>query len=109
MAGTHTPNLSIGTPQYNDKTAHYVAFAGLAFLLSWTWTTRRPFVPRGILFALCVAALYGALDEYTQLFVPGRFGDVADWVADALGAVSGVCTFWLLDLLWRRFVKRYWY
>ena len=28
---------------------------------------------------------YAAVDEFTQQFVPGRFADVNDFIADALG------------------------
>ncbi len=29
----------------SDKSLHFMAFFGLGFLLAWTWTTRRPFLP----------------------------------------------------------------
>ena len=31
------------------------------------------------------AALYAALDEYHQVFVPGRWASWRDWVADTCG------------------------
>ena len=71
-AGTHAPRLPTVSTPYGDKFAHYVAYAGLAFLLSWAWTTRRAFFPQGILFAFGVASVYGAIDELTQIPIPGR-------------------------------------
>ncbi len=100
---THVPQLPSGSMAYGDKFAHYIAYAGLAFLLSWAWTTRRPFYPKGILFAFGVAVAYGAVDELTQIPVPGRFGDWYDWIADSIGAMTGICLFWTLDAI-RRFV-----
>ena len=40
--------------------------------------------------AIGLASLYGASDEFHQLFVPGRLCDPADWLTDTLGAALGV-------------------
>ena len=101
-AGTHAPRLPVDLPGGSDKIAHFVAFAGLAFLLSWVWTTRRPLVPLGLIFALGVAVLYAFLDEQTQRLVPGRSCELADWLADVTGALIGISLFWVLDLGYRR-------
>ena len=93
LLGTHLPGPAVPSTPYSDKTLHFVAYAGLAFLLAWAWATRRRFLWGGPVFALLVAALYGGLDEITQTFIPGRFGDVLDWCYDALGAVTGVGAF----------------
>ena len=74
----------------SDKNLHFMAFFGLSFLLAWSWTTRRPFLPAGALFAVLVAVVYGAFDEITQAFIPGRFADVADWYYDAAGTIAGI-------------------
>lgn len=68
-----------------DKVAHFVAYAVLGALLT---RTRLPFA--WMVFAGC---LYGATDEVHQMFVPGRFPSVLDWVADALGTLFGVFVF----------------
>jgi VanZ family protein len=101
-AGTHLPNYAVGPVQYNDKLAHFVAYAGLAFLLCWAWTTRRPLMPLGPVFALVVASLYGIVDELTQLLVPGRSGEFRDWLADTLGATIGIGAFLVIALVSRR-------
>ena len=79
-----------------------MAYAGLAFLLSWAWSTRRPFGWPGALFALCVAAGYGGLDELTQLFIPGRDCDVVDWLYDVVGTLTGIGAFLVVDWCVRR-------
>jgi VanZ family protein len=40
--------------------------------------------------SVLIASLYGASDELHQYFVPGRSAEVADWVADTLGALVAV-------------------
>lgn len=97
LLGTHLPARNVPATPYSDKTLHFVAYAGLAFLLSWTWTTRRRFLWCGPLFALAVAAGYGGLDEFTQTFIPGRYGDVVDWYYDTAGAAMGIVGFWIIE------------
>jgi VanZ family protein len=45
-----------------------------------------------VLSALAATSLFGAADEWHQQFIPGRSQDVADWLADTLGAGIGVLT-----------------
>lgn len=68
-----------------DKVAHFGAFAVLGLLLAhaalaWRLRMRWP---------VLVGLAYAASDELHQYFVPGRYPDAADWVADALGVVAG--------------------
>lgn len=74
-----------------DKAAHFAAFAVGAGLLAlalrwnsaWTW-------PRIVCFSMAAISLFGATDEWHQLYTPKRSGaDVGDWIADTLGAVTG--------------------
>jgi hypothetical protein len=44
--------------------------------------------------AFAAAAAFGALDEGHQLFIPGRYCCLSDWVADALGAGLGALAYW---------------
>ena len=105
VAGTHLPGPAVSQVHYNDKAAHFLAYAGLAFLLSWVWSTRRPSLPKGPVFAFLVAALYGGCDELTQLLVPGRSAELADWSADMLGAAIGIGVFAVLETLSRRITR----
>lgn len=68
-----------------DKVAHFGAFAVLGLLLARAALAWR--IPIGWPMALGIA--YAATDEIHQHFVPGRYPDVADWVADALGVAAG--------------------
>jgi VanZ family protein len=76
-----------------DKAAHFAAFCAgavnLALALRWSrsWPWKKI-----ALFTFAAIALYGAFDEIHQLFTPNRSGaDLFDWIADALGAATGIC------------------
>ena len=77
------PGLSL------DKLAHFAVFGALA--TAWI---RLPALQRrgqrGAWIAFALAAFYGIADECRQSFTPGRSVEVADAVADALGALTAV-------------------
>lgn len=69
----------------SDKVVHFAVYGLLGVLI------RR--LGRGARFALIsvlLASAYGASDEWHQSFVPGRAAELADWVADTLGAAVAV-------------------
>jgi len=72
-----------------DKAVHFVIYTGLAFLsLSGIARLRRASV--GVVLTLaCVLALYGAVDEVSQIPV-GRHADPLDWLADLCGIGAGL-------------------
>ena len=43
-----------------------------------------------IILALAAGAIYAALDEYHQRFVPGRSGEIKDVLIDACGLLLGI-------------------
>nr|WP_249115830.1 VanZ family protein [Azoarcus sp. L1K30] len=75
-----------------DKWVHASSFVLVTLLFAWALGVRM----------VCIAALMlglGALDEVTQIFLPGRTASVGDWLADALGvglAVAGLWVWWRL-------------
>jgi VanZ family protein len=74
-----------------DKAAHFSAFAvGAALLaLALRWSTAWPW-RRIVLVAIAAISVFGATDEWHQLYTPKRSGaDVGDWLADSLGACAG--------------------
>lgn len=94
--GTHVPAYVLGPASYNDKVAHFLGYCGLAFLMCFTWATHRLFRLRSALVIWGVVIIYGVVDELLQIPVPGRTGDVMDWVADASGALLGILVFSLV-------------
>jgi VanZ family protein len=103
---THVPKLPTVSLRHGDKIAHYLAYSLLGFALSWAWATRRPFFPVGLVVVMVVAIAYGAVDELTQIPVPGRYGEWYDWFADSCGAVTGVLLFWAVATLFFWLTRR---
>jgi VanZ family protein len=94
FVGTHLPvQTEILPPDGRDKLAHFGAYLTLAFLVAATWQLAAGFLtPRHLVFAWIAVAVYGAVDEVTQIPV-GRVCDLWDWTADACGAAAGIVIF----------------
>jgi VanZ family protein len=82
------PDLTGGRPDLQDVAGHFLVYAGLALLLLWAMTGAG--VRHAALWALAIAVLYGASDEFHQGFVPGRNPDVFDLATDAAGAAAAI-------------------
>ncbi len=100
---SHQPNpLPALSASLSDKVLHAVEYAGLAWLLALGLSHLGRLGPRRtVLFAVMLAAAYGATDELHQAFVPNRFADARDWMADAAGALVG-------GILAVPFLRRWW-
>jgi VanZ family protein len=72
-----------------DKLLHAAEYAVLGALLvsGLRLAGVRPWL--ALVGAVLLASAFGASDEVHQSFVPARTADVADWVADTLGAAIG--------------------
>ncbi len=70
-----------------DKLNHALAFASLAFCGHWSLSSGRA---RWLALPLLLLA-YGGAIELVQLQVPGREGEWADLLADAVGIAIGLC------------------
>lgn len=66
--------------------AHVAVFAVLTVLIAW-WRIQTH--QNAVRFAVLVAVLFGAVNEWHQQFVPGRHSDPADWLTDVIGALLG--------------------
>ncbi|HEX2901122.1 MAG TPA: VanZ family protein [Bacteroidia bacterium] len=77
------------------KCAHFTEYMLLFFLLllaftvKWEWKTARWWAWLGVF-------LYACSDEFHQLFIPGRVGDLADVAIDTSGGLMGL----VLASLW---------
>jgi VanZ family protein len=100
---THLPPARVPRTPGGDKLHHFLAYFILSFMLGATlwqvFPARRRLAP---LLVLLAAAVYGIVDELTQIPV-GRQAEVADWVADVSGAAVGAL---LLTVLQRRSAPR---
>lgn len=52
------------------------------------------------------AALYACTDEFHQLFVEGRDGNIVDVGIDSMGALVGICAGFLFWLIIKRYKQR---
>lgn len=72
-----------------DKLLHTLEYAGLAVLLCRALLGEGASRHTAFAVALLLAGVYGATDEYHQMFVPLRSPDLRDWIVDILGASLG--------------------
>jgi|tagenome__1003787_1003787.scaffolds.fasta_scaffold20977505_6 VanZ family protein len=106
LTATHLPPNALVLPvEVNniDKVFHFTAYAILAGLLATSWQLSSGILTsRHLRWVWCAVAIFGALDELTQIAV-GRDCSIWDWSADAVGAACGLLAFvWLR----RRFIAR---
>ncbi len=90
---TTLPGRDLPKTGINDKIEHFTAYFFLGFLLSLTLLFQNKYYKIKKYFAFFagfIIALYAALDEIHQLFIPGRDCDIFDWTADMIGASIGI-------------------
>jgi VanZ family protein len=87
---------------YVDKVLHVTAYGILGILFYRAYQTLRlkDNIKMLMLLSVVSASLYGISDEIHQSFVPSREAEVADVIADMIGALSGVCLYQLLVVFW---------
>jgi VanZ family protein len=87
LTATSIPDLSMPGPAGSDKVGHFLMYCMLGFLAHRAAAPRRD-ARRFVAVTLALTA-FAAVDEWHQTFIPGRAADVADFVADAVGAATG--------------------
>lgn len=79
--------------QLNDKLEHYLVFAILTLFLIVSNIVQEKFLilrKHPFLSSFVFVAFYGMLNELIQLYVPDRFCDFYDWLADVTGAFTTI-------------------
>ena len=99
LTATHLPpDSSLLPPEEHDidKVYHFTAYASLAGLLATAWQLSSGILTaRHLRWTWCAVAIFGALDEVTQIAV-SRDCSIWDWSADVTGAAVGIFVFvWL--------------
>ena len=81
-----------------DKVLHFLAYGimGILFYRAYQTLRIKNNIQMLMLLSVVSASLYGISDEIHQSFVPFREAEVADVIADMLGAASGVLLYQLL-------------
>ena len=75
---------------------HFVEYSALTLLFVWALT--GPAGERAWLWAAYSALLVGAMDEWTQWFVPGRTGEIRDVAINGIAMTCGLLLARALDL-----------
>ena len=81
--------LVANTPTLVQKVLHVCLYGVFALLLVWTLDGIQSRTYR-FLIALVIAVAFGAVMEWCQTRVPGRFGTMYDVVLNAAGAALGL-------------------
>lgn len=82
---------SVGIPGI-DKLVHCGMFGFLTLCYYGEYYYKHKNKPRA-LYAMGSVAMYAALTELMQLYVPGRACDFIDWLADCTGIILAVICF----------------
>lgn len=109
FTATHIP-LKKGTlPQGTDVPLHFIAYAGLSFLLTW-WLSLKwdKLTPKRLLAVFVGVSLFGILDELLQgIPVLQREPSLDDWVADTLGGLLGITLYLLVHKPLQHLVQKF--
>lgn len=87
IPGTKLPKVQWHDKIFLDKWIHFFLFLVLVFLWCRTYTikTKKKFL---LVTVLCI--VYGiAMELVQQYFIPFRFFDLRDMIANSLGAIAG--------------------
>ncbi len=80
------PSLGISA---EDKLAHIIIYTILGYLMTraFFFSENKRLNKNAFLLSIIIGLLYGIFDEIHQMFVPGRYADVFDVVADFIGVL----------------------
>ena len=84
------------------KISHGLEYGVLAVLVSfhlWVWSIKKRKLFIG---AILISGIYAMTDEFHQLFVAGRSGQITDVMIDTTGAVIGATCFVIILILEKR-------
>lgn len=81
--------LVLNTAAPVQKALHVAIYAALVVLWMWTFEAIGSRVSRALL-SVFLAMVLGAVLEWYQLYVPGRYGTLTDVLLNGVGAVAGL-------------------
>lgn len=87
LPGDAVPDVG-DVPAGTDKLVHVILYAVLGWLTARAISHPR-YPVRSFAILVLALALFAALDEWHQSFIPGREPHVVDWVADMTGVFIG--------------------
>jgi VanZ family protein len=93
FTATSLPLNQLPSIGLSDKINHFAAFFILSVLLYLTLKFQRKnrfLFEKAFMLTLIICLIYGAIDEIHQMWIPGRYTELLDWVADGLGSIAGL-------------------
>ncbi len=91
-----TMSISVGV---SDKIEHFGAYGLLSVFLFLALKFQSKYSVLSdypATFTVIIASLYGIIDEFHQLYIPGRSAEFYDWLADFSGSILAVIILRLL-------------
>jgi VanZ family protein len=97
---SHEPDVSIPAG-LSDEQSHSMAYTLLGVLMvrALAGGLGAPIALRTALLGILLTTLYGASDEFHQVFVAGRSAELYDIYADATGGAIGAFACWLWGII----------
>jgi hypothetical protein len=111
IPGSDLPRISwVNNIPHFDKIVHFGMYAILG---AFAWGATALGTPAGSRqwygwsgMTILLPAIFGAFDEWRQGSVPGRSASMADWYADAAGAIVAVVLLMVIHLAWTKWRER---
>lgn len=87
------------------KCAHAAEYAVLGFLIVAALCDHARGERKKIVLCIVIGVLYACSDEFHQLFVPGRSGQITDVLLDSCGVLVGTAVGWTALNLYKKVRK----
>ena len=94
-------NALFGHPVDVSPVGHFAEFFLLGLALMNALRLHLT-LPKACMLSTLIASLYGASDEFHQIFVPARTCDPADWLVDTIAALLGALLVWTIFTIWQK-------
>lgn len=78
------------------KSAHFIAYLILGVLSLHAIDKEKNTTAKWFIKALLICVLYAMSDEFHQLYVPGRSGELRDVLLDSTGSLVGILGYFLV-------------
>jgi len=90
-----------------DKILHIILFFGFGLIINLTLRSDGKTVVNSFIFAILLGSLYGASDEFHQMFVPHRTASTMDWAADVTGILFAQVVILVFYVLKNVYIRKF--
>ncbi len=94
---TSVPDVPAPSTPGSDKVGHFILYFVFG-LLAIRAASATALTARSVAGTVAALALFAAIDEWHQRFIPTRSAEFDDWIADICGAALGDALFSLFRL-----------